>query len=103
MWTVYAPISLLSFLILLPLAPFVHKIHHLLTIVTLLIFIVSTTYVWFAPPFTPSARLKVFFSHEVELTNVTAAIPRPQLTRAVTQLNVIEGYGPRLVATLPSS
>lgn len=63
----------------------------------------STTYVWFAPPFTPSARLKVFFSHEVELTNVTAAISRPQLMRAVTQLNVIEGYGPRLVATLPSS
>ena len=103
MRTVYAPISLLSFLILLPLAPFVHKVHRLLTIVIVLIFIVSTTYVWFAAPFTPSACLKVFFAHEVELTNVTGAILRPQLTRAVTQLNVIEGYGPRLMATLPSS
>jgi len=100
---VYAPISLLSFLILLPLAPFVHKVHHLLTIIILLTFIVSTTYVWFAPPFTPSARLKVFFAHEVELTNVTGARSRPQLTRAVTQLIAIEGYGPPLVATLPSS
>ena len=103
MRTVYAPISLLSFLILLPLAPFVHKVHRLLTTVILLIFFVSTTYVWLAPPFTPSARLKVFFAHEVELTNMTGAISRPQLTRAVTQLNVIEGYGPRLMATLPSS
>jgi hypothetical protein len=39
----------------------------------------------------------------VELTNLTGAISRPKLTRAVTQLSVIEGYGPRLVATLPSS
>jgi len=103
MRTVYAPISLLSFLILLPLAPFVHKVHRLLAIVILLTFFVSTTYVWLAPPFTPSARLKVFFAHEVELTNMTGAISRPQLTRAVTQLNVIEGYGPRLMATLPST
>jgi hypothetical protein len=103
MRTVYAPISLLSFLILLPLAPFAHKLHRFLTIVILLIFFVSTTYVWSAPPFTPGARLKVFFAHEVELTNVTGPTSRPQLTRAVTQLNVIEAYGPRLVATLPSS
>ncbi|KAH9990656.1 hypothetical protein BJV74DRAFT_421616 [Russula compacta] len=100
---VYAPISLLSFLILLPLAPFVHKVHRLLTVVILVIFIASTVYVWLAPPFTPNARLKVFFAHEVELSNVTGRISRPQLTRAVTQLNVIEGYGARLVASLPSS
>ena len=78
MWTVYAPISLLSFLILLPLAPFMHKVHRLLTIAILLIFMVSTTYVWLAPPFSPSARLKVFFAHEAELTNVTGVISRPQ-------------------------
>ena len=103
MRTVYGAISLLSFLILLPLAPFVHKVHRLLSIVILLIFIMSTTYAWFAPPFTPSARLRVFFAHEVELTNVTGPTSRPQLTRAVTQIIAIEGYGPRLVATLPSS
>ena len=99
----YAPISLLSFLIFLPLAPFVHKIHRWLTVVAFLIFIVSTTYVWVASPFTPDDRLRVFFAQKVELTNVTSAVSHPQLTRAVTQLNVIEGYGPRLVATLPSS
>jgi hypothetical protein len=103
MRTVYAPISLLSFLVLLPLAPFVHKVHRLLTIVILLIFIGSTAYVWLAPPFSPNARLRVAFAHEVELTNVTGGISRPKLTRAVTQLSVVEGYGPRLVATLPSS
>jgi hypothetical protein len=77
--------------------------HRVLTIVAFVIFITSTTYAWFAPPFTPDARLKVFFAHEVELTNLTTAMPHPRLTRAVTQLNVIEGYGSRLAATLPSS
>jgi hypothetical protein len=75
----------------------------LLTIAILLIFIGSTAYVWLAPPFNPNARLRVAFAHEVELANVTGAISRPKLTRAVTQLSVIEGYGPGLVATLPSS
>jgi hypothetical protein len=75
----------------------------LLTIVILLVFIVSTTFVWVAPPFSPNTRLRVFFAHEVELANVTGAISRPKLTRAVTQLHAIEGYGPRLMATLPSS
>jgi hypothetical protein len=100
---VYGPISLLSFLIVLSLAPFVHNVHRVLTTIMLAIFITSTTYAWFAPPFTPGARLKVFFAHETELTNLTASISRPQLTRAVTQLTMIEGYGSRLMATLPSS
>ena len=103
-WPVYAPISLLSFLIVLPLAPFVHRVHRLLTVIALFIFIVSTTYVWLAPPFTtPNACMKVFFTQKVDLTNVTGAVSRPHLTRAITQLSVIEGYGARLTATLPSS
>jgi hypothetical protein len=100
---VYVPISLLSFLIVLPLAPFVHKVHRVLTILMLVVFITSTAYACLAPPFNTGARLKVYFAHGVELTNMTKATPRPQLTRAVTQLHVIEGYGSRLVATLPSS
>jgi hypothetical protein len=39
----------------------------------------------------------------VDLTNVTGELSRPQMTRAITQLNVINGYGTRLMATLPSS
>lgn len=101
--SVYAPISLLSFLVLLPLAPFVHKVHRLLTVVAFFVFIVSITYVLVAPPFTPNARIKVFFAQKVDLTNVTSAVSRPQLSGAITQLNVIEGYGARLAATLPSS
>ena len=101
--SVYAPISLLSILIFLPLAPFLHKIHRLVTVVALFVFIMSTTYVWVAPPFTPNARIKVFFAQKIDLTNVTSAVSRPpQLTRVITQLNVIECYGPRLTATLPS-
>ncbi|KAH9961137.1 hypothetical protein BGW80DRAFT_1463970 [Lactifluus volemus] len=77
---VYAPISILAFLIVLPSAPFIHKIHRALTVVAF-----------------------VYFAHEVELTNLTATIPHPRLTRAVAQINVIEGYGSRLATTLPSS
>ena len=98
----YAPISLLSFLILLPLAPFVHKVHRGLTFVILLVFISSTAYAWIATPFTSNSRLKVSFSHQVELTNVSATTPSPQLTRAATQLNMINGYGLPVAATLPS-
>ncbi|KAH9058214.1 hypothetical protein EDB87DRAFT_942850 [Lactarius vividus] len=64
---VYASISLLCFLILLPLAPFVHKVHRALTIVILLVFISSTAYAWTATPFTSDSRLRVFFAHLVDL------------------------------------
>lgn len=101
--TVYAPISLLSLLIVLPLAPFVHKVHRVLTLVILIVFISSTAFAWIATPFTPNSRLKMFYAHRVELTNLSATTSSPQLTRAVTQLNVIEGYSSRLAATLPSS
>ncbi|KAF8262682.1 hypothetical protein EI94DRAFT_663412 [Lactarius quietus] len=100
---VYAPISLLCLLIVLPVAPFVHKVHRVLTLVILVIFISSTAYAWIATPFTPNSRLKMYYAHRVELTNLSATTSSPQLTRAVTQLNVIEGYSSRLAATLPSS
>ena len=99
----YAPISLLCLLIVLPLAPFVHKVHRLLTLVVLIIFIFSTAYAWMATPFTSNTRLRVFYAHRIDLTNVSATTPRPQLTRAVTRLNAIEGYSSSLAATLPSS
>jgi hypothetical protein len=101
--TVYAPISLLCILIVLPLAPFVHKVHRVLTLIILVIFISSTSYAWIATPFTSNTRLKLYYAHRVELTNLSATTSSPQLTRAVTQLNVIEGYNSRLAATLPSS
>ncbi|KAI0301738.1 hypothetical protein B0F90DRAFT_1936153 [Multifurca ochricompacta] len=93
---VYAPISLLSFLMLLPLAPFIHKVHRLLTLVILLVFIASTAYAWLATPFTPDARLKVFFAHEVQLTNLSRAVTITEGTRPPSP--------PRLQPlTLPSS
>ena len=90
------------FLILLPLVPFVHKVHRSLIVIAFSIFIIFTTYVWLAPSFTPDAHIKVFFAQKVNLTNVTGAVSRPQLTHAITQLNFIEGYGAHLVESLPS-
>ena len=43
---------------------------------------------------------KGFFAQKVDLTNMTSAVSHPQLTRAITQLNVIEGYSAQLTATL---
>ena len=80
-----------------------HKVHCSLIVVAFSVFVVSTTYVWLTPPFTPDVRIKVFFAQKVNLTNVTSAVSRPQLTHAITQLNVIEGYGACLVESLPSS
>ena len=99
----YTVISLLSFLVLLPLVPFVHKVHYSLITVTFSIFIMSTTYVWLAPFFTPDTYIKVFFAQKVDLTNVTSAVLHPQLTHAIMQLNVIEGYSTCLAESLPSS
>jgi hypothetical protein len=79
------------------------KVHRLLTVVAVFVFIASTTYVWLAFSFTPNARIKAFFAQKVDLTNVTSAVSRPQLTSAITRLNVIDSYGGRLTATLPSS
>ena len=95
----------MSSLILLPLQwrPSCTKFTASLTVLTSFVFIVSTTYVRLAHPFTHDARIKVFFAQMVGLTNVTSAVSRPQLTHAITQLNVIEIYGGRLAATLSSS
>jgi hypothetical protein len=64
---VYAAISFLSILLVLPLAPFAHKVHGFVTCVILVIFLLSTAYAWTAFPFTMDAPLKVFFQQRVRL------------------------------------
>ncbi|KAI0264235.1 hypothetical protein BC834DRAFT_884353 [Gloeopeniophorella convolvens] len=100
---VYAPVAFLSTLLLLPLAPFIHKMHRVLTLAIFVVFLTSTAYAWLANPFTPATRLKIFFSHQAELANLTAENTRPALVHASTRLTQIDGYGARLARALPSS
>ncbi|KAI0270250.1 hypothetical protein BGY98DRAFT_1100800 [Russula aff. rugulosa BPL654] len=51
----------------------------------------------------PPTRIKVFFAQKIDLTNVTSAVSHPQLTHAITQLNIIKGYSVHLAESLPSS
>ena len=65
--SVYVPISILSLLMILPIAPFSMAIHRSLTVLVLIVFIASTAYTWTAFPFNHLDPLKVYFSQNVDL------------------------------------
>ena len=94
----YASISLLSFLILLSQAPFVHKVHRLLNIVAALFIFVLCLPRTVCLARTPLHLQRAY--HSVLAQKVDFS--RPQVTYAITQLDV-EGYGRSLTATFPSS
>ncbi|KAI0051551.1 hypothetical protein FA95DRAFT_1554372 [Auriscalpium vulgare] len=111
---VYAPLALLCLLLLLPLAPFAHKMHRSVTLALLLVFVASTAYSWLTWPFSaPDGKLKVFFGHRVELSNITRIEPvggssarldgSPHLVSAFTELTVVAEYMGRVIEALPSS
>ncbi|KAJ3501617.1 hypothetical protein NMY22_g18864 [Coprinellus aureogranulatus] len=65
--TVYAAISAVSILLVLPIAPFSPKLHQGLTWLALLTFFVTTAYLWLVFPFTHDDPFKVFFQQRVKL------------------------------------
>ncbi|KAI1971276.1 hypothetical protein LOZ53_005878 [Ophidiomyces ophidiicola] len=67
MLVVYAGISGLSILLLLPLAPFVHRVTYHIPTFLLLVFIGTLIYNLVAFPFSSDNRLKVFFVQEMDL------------------------------------
>ncbi|KII95471.1 hypothetical protein PLICRDRAFT_98578 [Plicaturopsis crispa FD-325 SS-3] len=64
---VYASVSVLALITVLPLAPFSISIHRSLSILVLVLFIASTAYTWLAFPFSQEAPIKVYFQQHVEL------------------------------------
>lgn len=105
---VYAMASLLSILIVLPLAPFSLKLHRYFTILILIMFIASTVFTWLAFPFSPEAPLQVFFQQTLELdlgANTSKAYPTHEgLVRAVTALTGVPAYiDTQIIPHLPSS
>jgi hypothetical protein len=59
--------ALCAFLIVLPLAPFIHKLHWSLMTIIVAIFVGSTLYNLLSFPFTSSEPLKVYFKQTVDL------------------------------------
>ena len=116
-FAVYAPLSMLSVLILIPLSPFAHKLHRSLTLFVFVVFAAATAYAWLIWPFdSDGARCKMFFSSRVELANLSFSagglaqsqgsaneLYRPAVVRAITELTGVVPYVERVVKELPSS
>ncbi|KIM63920.1 hypothetical protein SCLCIDRAFT_1213719 [Scleroderma citrinum Foug A] len=79
---VYAMVSVLALLIILPMAPFATNVHRLLTFIVLVVFILSTLYTWLAFPFTEQDPLKIYFSQTVDLESSNTHVER--VTTALT-------------------
>lgn len=67
MLTVFIAFGALSIIVLLPLAPFLHRISYHVTMFALLVAIGTGIYNLVAFPFSPNARLKVYFQQTVDL------------------------------------
>ena len=107
-FTVYAMTSLVSLLIIVPLAPFSLKLHRILTIIVLIIFIISTLYNWIVFPFSQDAPLKVYFQQTLELdlsnSRSVGQTSHGQVIRAVTTLTGVPKYvSTQVIPHLPSS
>ncbi|KAJ6618853.1 hypothetical protein B0H10DRAFT_1794655 [Mycena sp. CBHHK59/15] len=99
---VYAAISLLVFMMVLPVVPFTFKMHSGITSLFLIIFLASTAYNLLAFPFSQEEPLKVFFQQTVALGNITS--PNQEITHATTSLAGLEGYVDGLILPkLPSA
>ncbi|KAG1774373.1 hypothetical protein EV702DRAFT_1200386 [Suillus placidus] len=76
---IYAVVSMLALLVVLPLAPFSMDMHRWLNGIILTIFILSTLYTNFAFPFSQEMPLKVYFAQSVDLdmSRVVTALTGP--------------------------
>lgn len=63
--------ALCAFLMIIPLAPFIHKLHWVLMVIIAVIFVASTFHNLLSFPFTSSDPLKVFFKQTVDLDTST--------------------------------
>ena len=119
---VYGALAMLSALIMLPLAPFAHKLHGRLNFLVIFIFIATTLYCFYTPPFTQLSPTKVRFVQQVHLGTRTdlplteqssdVGTTRPptlqhknedEILSASTSLIGLPQYVQQIVSELPSS
>ncbi|KAJ7633001.1 hypothetical protein FB45DRAFT_792335 [Roridomyces roridus] len=88
---VYAALSILVFMMVLPVVPFTFKTHSMVAHVFTAIFVLSTLFNLFTFPFSQEEPVKVSFQQTVYLGNISS--PLSQVTHATTSLT---GLGPYL-------
>lgn len=118
--TVYGSLALLSTLVILPIAPFVHKVHGRLNFLVTVIFATTTLYCLLAHPFTQVAPMKVRFVQKVHLgqrgvlplaelssnaglTHTPDSQFKDEVLSVTTSLFGLPNYVEKVVSELPSS
>ncbi|KAI9721890.1 MAG: hypothetical protein M1828_004985 [Chrysothrix sp. TS-e1954] len=90
---IYAVIAILTTILLLPTAPFLHRVHRGVPAFLFLICIGTLIYNATSFPFSESNRLKVYFSQELDLDTGLNLV----------NLTAVKGYGPKIASTIPSA
>ncbi|KAJ7161515.1 hypothetical protein C8R43DRAFT_337223 [Mycena crocata] len=88
--TVYIVVSILVFMMVLPVVPFTFKIHSAVASLFIIVFILSTGYNLLAFPFSQEEPLKVFFIQKVALGNISS--PHTEIAHATTTLTGLPYY-----------
>lgn len=91
--TVYIVVALLTVILLLPVAPFLHRISSKVPAFLFLVFVGTLIYNLVAFPFSETNQLKVFFRQDLDLETGTNVVT----------ITGFESYVQQVVATLPSS
>ncbi|KAJ6525496.1 putative zinc metalloprotease [Mycena vulgaris] len=100
--TVYMAISVLVFMMVLPVVPFTFKIHSGVATLFIVVFVFSTASSFLAFPFSQVDPLKVSFQQTVALGNISS--PYTQVAHATTTLVGLDGYVQNLILPkLPST
>ncbi|KAJ7685578.1 hypothetical protein DFH06DRAFT_46853 [Mycena polygramma] len=100
--TVYAFVSILVFMLVLPVVPFTFKIHSGVASFFIVIFVLSTAYNLLAFPFSQAEPFKVFFQQTIALGNISS--PHAEIHRATTTLTGLDYYvKDLLIPKLPSA
>ncbi|KAJ7481173.1 putative zinc metalloprotease [Mycena galericulata] len=84
--TVYAAISILVFMIVLPVVPFTFKVHSSVASVFIVVFLLSIVSNLVTFPFSQEEPVKVYFRQTVDLGNLSS--PHNEITYATTSLNL---------------
>ncbi|KAJ9637177.1 hypothetical protein H2199_007463 [Coniosporium tulheliwenetii] len=90
---IYLAIAVFSILLLAPLGPFIHRFGYQIPTFLFLLFIGTVVYNLMAFPFSPNARLKVYFVQQVDLDTGVNTV----------SLTGLESYVRDIVAQIPSA
>ncbi|KAJ6581062.1 hypothetical protein B0H19DRAFT_1017641 [Mycena capillaripes] len=99
---IYAAVSLLVFMLVLPVVPFTFKLHSGLASLFIIVFVFTTAYNLLAFPFSQMEPFKVFFQQKVALGDISS--PHKEITHATTTLTGLDYYMKDLIIPkLPSA